>query len=139
MPLPIAAIYLAQQGRCFHCTKPMLMSACVRSASGNHNNGWTREHVTPRSKGGRRGYKNVVLAHAKCNHRRGNADPTPDMVERHARIRLIADELIASTNVKKVANDPALREAHYVHYRQYDPGPGEPKFNPAEWLRSNRA
>lgn len=140
MPLPIAAIYMAQEGRCFHCTRPMLMSAAVKKAKNcSYNDGWTREHVIPRSKGGRRGWQNVVLAHAKCNHKRGDTDPTSEMLKRADRIRFVARDMIDTINVRKVANDPTLREAHYVHYRSYDPGPGEPKFDPKEWLRNQGA
>lgn len=135
MPLTITAIYMAQEGRCFHCATPMLMSAAMKRIGRGYNSGWTREHVIPMSKGGRRGWPNIVLAHAKCNTKRGNADPTPEMLQRHDRIRFVARDMIDTIHVKKVANDPLLREAHYAHYRAYDPGPGEPKFNPAEWRK----
>lgn len=137
MPLPIAAIYMAQEGRCFHCEKPMLMSAATKKVNGSINGGWTREHVIPLSKGGRRGWPNIVLAHFGCNGKRGNGDPTPAMLKRHDRIRFVASDMIDTINVRKVANDPKLRDIHYVHYRNYDPGPSEPPFNPSEWRKRN--
>lgn len=36
------------------------------------NKGWTREHITPTSQGGRNGWENVVYAHGTCNRWRGH-------------------------------------------------------------------
>lgn len=82
----VARLYLAQRGRCFHCSSPMLMGSAQKKKSGKFNDGWTREHVVPRSKGGVKSYVNVVLAHAWCNMQRGNTDPTPWMLEKHKSI-----------------------------------------------------
>jgi 5-methylcytosine-specific restriction endonuclease McrA len=73
-------LWLAQSGLCFHCHEPMAIGP-ARKTSGGYDNGWTREHLVPKSKGGKHGH-NVVLAHVKCNSARGNADPTPEMLRR---------------------------------------------------------
>lgn len=61
-------IYDAQAGLCFHCLR--LMDPWTWSK--RHPNGFTRDHVAPKSKG-RDGSRNTVLAHQWCNVRRGNA------------------------------------------------------------------
>lgn len=73
-------LYIAQRGLCFHCGKPMLPTVCRKDGQ-THDAGWTREHVVPKSLGGRND-KNIVLAHLGCNMRRGADHPTPEMIER---------------------------------------------------------
>jgi len=72
----VAALFLAQDGRCFHCTEPM-----ADTPHPMMRNGWTREHVYPRARYRRMG-NNVVLAHAECNSAKGGRPPTPEEVEK---------------------------------------------------------
>jgi 5-methylcytosine-specific restriction endonuclease McrA len=72
-------LWLAQDGgRCFHCNEQMDYSPC---RSKRNLNGWTREHLVPRSRGGKNAF-NIVLAHHWCNGVRGSAMPTQEEMER---------------------------------------------------------
>lgn len=75
-------LWLAQSGLCFHCHKPMGIGPVRKIKGGGYDNGWTKEHLVPRSKGGNGRAGNVVLAHLKCNTARGNANPTSEMLRR---------------------------------------------------------
>ena len=59
-------LYDAQRGACFHCLS--LMDPWPWSK--RHANGFTREHVSPKS-GGYGAANNTVLAHQRCNQTRG--------------------------------------------------------------------
>ena len=84
------AIFAAQDGRCFHCGEAMLPSPARKPYRGApFNNGYTKEHLVPRSLGGGGG-KNIVLAHMKCNSKRGATMPTPEMLARAKEIHRIA-------------------------------------------------
>lgn len=72
----MAALWRAQNGRCFHCGDPMLIR--VR---GNHGRRWSREHLVPRALGGA-GAGNVVLAHRACNAARGCSLPSQSESDR---------------------------------------------------------
>jgi 5-methylcytosine-specific restriction endonuclease McrA len=50
------AIFARDGGRCAYCTAPAE----------------TIDHVTPRSRGGRHAWENVVAACARCNHKKGD-------------------------------------------------------------------
>lgn len=105
-------VYLAQHGLCFHCQQPMLMASAQKKKSGQYNLGWTREHVIPRSKGGKSNRNNIVLAHMKCNSARGNADPTPDMLKRAKEI--CADAIRISPKAAKENLMSLERRNHYL-------------------------
>lgn len=75
----IRALFYAQRGLCFHCNTPM-REQCARN--GHTQDGWTREHVYPRSTSGRGLANNFVLAHPECNNRRGNRHPTEEEILR---------------------------------------------------------
>lgn len=62
-------LFRAQQGRCFHCLKSMARGPWRM----NRADGWTREHVIPKAKGGN-DRLNVVLAHRSCNIIRADHD-----------------------------------------------------------------
>lgn len=125
-------LYLAQKGRCFHCLLPMLMGSVRKKASGAYNQGWTQEHLVPKSKGGKKG-SNIVLAHIRCNGKRGNADPTAAMLHR---ARLIWAEARSLDNKEcgRIANDTVLRDTYMAAYdfRQYEMSANEPQFIPPE-------
>lgn len=57
-------IVRVQDGRCYLCGEPM------------PENDRSREHVTPRSRGGRNA-ANVLAAHEACNARKGSREPYP--------------------------------------------------------------
>jgi hypothetical protein len=67
----VMELYRLQGGLCFHCRQPMLPTAAQRN-----DRGWTREHVVPRSEGGKNG-RNLVLAHRTCNMKRGTLPLAP--------------------------------------------------------------
>ncbi len=126
-----ARLYLAQKGLCFHCGNSMKMGSATKLANGKFNMGWTREHVVPLSKGGKN-TGNIVLAHIKCNTQRGNADPTPDMLERLKAIHAVA----YSMTTKEIQTIMVSREkrARYFNFHPYE---GEPKFVPEVGIIQN--
>ena len=58
-----------QGGRCFYCDEPVGTKA-------------TFDHVIPLAYGGADETANIVLAHRRCNQRKGDRLPTPEEVER---------------------------------------------------------
>ena len=73
--------YFAQAGRCFFCDSLMDPEAWGK----DNPNGWTRDHLTPLSQGGKN-KANVVLAHRRCNGAKGGRAPTRDEVKKYRRI-----------------------------------------------------
>ncbi|WP_029007849.1 HNH endonuclease [Azospirillum halopraeferens] len=65
---------VAQGGRCFYCGESVGAKA-------------TFDHLIPRAYGGADEPANVVLAHGRCNRRKGDRLPTPDEVDRLIRQR----------------------------------------------------
>lgn len=107
----VARLFLAQRGKCFHCGSPMLMSVATKTRNGRFNGGWTREHVVPISKGGPKAYINVVLAHKRCNERRGNRAATAEELDKH---RSIWEKALTFTRkeAKRLLQDKDLRAKH---------------------------
>jgi hypothetical protein len=64
----IALRFRDQKGRCFYCRRPMSLTQPFKPWEGPRA---TREHLVPRSQGGRGG-ANVVAACVRCNNRRGD-------------------------------------------------------------------
>ncbi|MGQ9365717.1 HNH endonuclease [Azospirillum sp. ST 5-10] len=60
---------VAQGGRCFYCGEPVGRQA-------------TFDHLIPQAYGGVDSPGNVVLAHRRCNQKKGDRLPTPEEVER---------------------------------------------------------
>ena len=87
----------------------MLAGSRITGKSGHK--GWTREHIVPRSKGGKNGNGNIVLAHLPCNMARGNADPSQELLERAHAIHERA-ESISIKAAQQVFMDPGLRRLH---------------------------
>ena len=56
-------LLLRQRNRCTYCGKALNRKTA------------TLDHVVPKSKGGKSGWKNLVLACAECNRRKGNKSP----------------------------------------------------------------
>lgn len=68
-------LYLAQEGKCFHCGHNILPYVC---SSKSTEKGWTIEHVVPQSYEKKLGVTlkfNIVLVHKKCNRKKGNKFP----------------------------------------------------------------
>lgn len=69
-----ALMDVQQGGRCFLCGEPVGVKA-------------TYDHLIPRAWGGADAAGNVVLAHARCNRRKGDRLPTPDEIDRFVAMR----------------------------------------------------
>lgn len=72
----MATLYLAQGGRCAHCNKPMIDPDEARAIAAAdpgavYPDHPTLDHVVPRSLRGVNALTNLLLAHSRCNHRRG--------------------------------------------------------------------
>ncbi|HYD98564.1 MAG TPA: HNH endonuclease [Alphaproteobacteria bacterium] len=65
---------IAQGGRCFYCAEPVGAKA-------------TFDHVIPQAFGGTDDPGNIVLAHRRCNQRKGDRLPTGEEIERLVRQR----------------------------------------------------
>jgi hypothetical protein len=75
----VCALFEVQEGKCFHCDKPMMLLA----QGGTPKTVFaTKEHVHPRGNGGWGMANNIVLAHYACNHKRGDKKPTDEEIER---------------------------------------------------------
>jgi Uncharacterized protein conserved in bacteria len=114
-----AKLWVAQDGMCFHCGRPM---AFERATQMKHPPlAWSREHVVPYSKGGRAG-TNIVLAHYKCNTERGNQDPSEEMLQKARRIWERAATLTPG-DVRHIQFNPVFRFGLY-------PTEDDPRFIP---------
>ena len=82
--MKIWKLYKAQQGMCFWCKKYLLQTP-AKKISGKWDNGWTREHVIPRSLGGEH-FENIVLSCHRCNSTRKSEVPDLEDVERCKRL-----------------------------------------------------
>lgn len=63
----------AQNGICAGCAEPFLDDPNLHQTDPRYP---TFDHVTPRSRGGRRNLDNGLLKHRRCNQIRGNSPPT---------------------------------------------------------------
>lgn len=63
----VRALCVKQAGRCFYCQLTMDFSLAQP-----HPRAPTRDHLTPRSRGGKNTRDNVVLACYLCNHQKGD-------------------------------------------------------------------
>ena len=120
----LTRLYLAQRGLCFHCHEPMIWSAKNKR---RHWLSYTKEHLLPRSKGGK-GRTNIVLAHGKCNVRRGDSLPTPEMMDRAKLIWAYAVR-ITQGEVERFSRERAVSGTYASGYN-WPIGVGEPKFIP---------
>lgn len=66
-------LFKKQRGLCHWCGTEMSMEK-VASGKRQRPDYATFEHVQPKSLGGSDSRSNIVLAHAKCNHARGNGE-----------------------------------------------------------------
>lgn len=78
-----AALYVLQDGRCFHCGTEMVVP--TNFVERRSKRAITREHLIPRSRGGKN-LDNVVLACRRCNERRGTTDLSPGLFKRGQKI-----------------------------------------------------
>ena len=75
------SLYVVQRGRCFICGGPMLPTRATKLPDGQYDNGWNRDHVIPKKRGGV-GNRNIALTHVKCNSRKGDKMPSEGMIKR---------------------------------------------------------
>lgn len=75
-------LHEVQNGECPHCDRPLVpldataeerLARAMKKGSNAKN---SIEHVIPRSKGGPTLVTNLILAHCKCNSRKGNQEPS---------------------------------------------------------------
>lgn len=74
----------AQGGKCFHCLRPLTK----KQLHPDNPDALTKDHVIPRSRGGEN-YMNLVVAHNRCNNKRGNA-PLSEIDMRRAKMIIAA-------------------------------------------------
>lgn len=95
--IPTKVLMIVQKRRCYICNK--FMCGKVRKKGYNKQKfkyrKATRDHVFPKSLGGK-GHGNIVLAHAECNSRRGNALLPDNLSVKALYIRLAAIAYILS-------------------------------------------
>jgi 5-methylcytosine-specific restriction endonuclease McrA len=68
-PADALLLDILQSGRCFYCDAPVGAKATV-------------DHLIPRAYGGTDEPANIVLAHRRCNQRKGDRLPTQDEIAR---------------------------------------------------------
>lgn len=90
-------------------------------------NGWSREHVIPWSRGGRNN-RNIVLAHAPCNTKRGVEAFSVQQMERAENIWAAVDKLSMGA-VGEFLKDRTI-VGTYAHHYDWPIDVGEPKFIP---------
>ncbi|MBU6232515.1 HNH endonuclease [Patescibacteria group bacterium] len=74
-----AMIFVAQDGKCFYCDRPLW--GAVESKGKQFDSNHTIDHVVPRSDGGQGG-RNLVIACLRCNQDKGHRMPTEDEIQR---------------------------------------------------------
>jgi 5-methylcytosine-specific restriction endonuclease McrA len=62
-------LFIMQKGLCFYCKKPMSHIKQEKNIT------WTKDHFKPK-KNGNKLNGNVVLAHAECNRKKSDREPT---------------------------------------------------------------
>lgn len=87
LPSLVDDLYDAQGGMCFHCLRHMEPWPWTK----RHLNGFTRDHIIPKS-AGTSTLRNIVLAHQWCNEKRGNR---PLSLFDRRRARLIIAAIVA--------------------------------------------
>jgi 5-methylcytosine-specific restriction endonuclease McrA len=70
---PASLLYAYQNARCFYCGK--YIKYFVHRGGNKNDEGYTIDHLFPRSKGFRKA-GNIVLACRRCNEMKGNRMPT---------------------------------------------------------------
>jgi 5-methylcytosine-specific restriction endonuclease McrA len=99
-------MFALQGNKCAYCRRVLQN----RSANRNDADGWTRDHVRPRSLGNEDLENNVVLACFPCNHKKSTNPPAPCYIE-------IAAELWRQTTklhaiwIKRVLQIPKKKRA----------------------------
>lgn len=94
--ISLKALYKKQRGRCYFCERK-----CRKVGSSKKRPmSPTREHLTPRSRGGCDSHKNVVMSCETCNTKKG------DMTEQE-----FADAMAIANENKLAAMDEFILEA----------------------------
>jgi hypothetical protein len=79
-------VALRQNGRCFYCGCQFGTVNGVPPSQGGTWSGFVRDHLVPKSAGGRDHNVNRVAACKPCDHRKGSLMPTPGELEKQWRI-----------------------------------------------------
>lgn len=61
-------LFIAQQGKCWLCGGKMRLDVDLL----RHPDAATFDHIKPRAEGGTNRQDNIILAHKRCNSRRGS-------------------------------------------------------------------
>lgn len=126
----LTRLFLAQKGLCFHCHGSMVWPAQYGRP---HHKTMSRDHLVPRSKGGK-GKSNIVLAHRLCNEKRGNKPPTQEMINRAQKLWALVNSFSAA-EVERFSRE---RVAVPIWVRFDLPiNEGEPKFDPVAWRKKH--
>ena len=78
-------LWIEQRGLCWICAKPML-----RFVGEDNPQSVSRDHLLPKSRGGRNATRNYLLAHRVCNTARG----APKLTLTRAQIQVMKREAI---------------------------------------------
>lgn len=78
----LQAALAQQQGRCFYCNRPLVMTIPGRTKQ--PRNAATADHLTPAALGGTEALWNIVAACSPCNYAKGGRRPTALELERKA-------------------------------------------------------
>ncbi len=78
----VAARFDAQGGQCFYCREPLLRQAASKVHPEGDGRFYTKEHVVPIARGGRKDWSNKVFACSPCNAEKADRDPTHEEVAR---------------------------------------------------------
>lgn len=82
-------MFIAQQGRCFYCARPLFVVPPDKRHKRLPRNAATRDHLIPRAAGaGGRVVAKIVWSCHECNHAKGARFPTPQEAKRFVDICL---------------------------------------------------
>jgi hypothetical protein len=98
-------LFTKQKGVCWLCDKSMNLDAA------------SRDHIVPKSKGGRGGYQNLRLAHRLCNSLRGSIDAA--LAREYVRDRLGGRD-ISRYRVRRSDEEVVISVYGYVERRKGD-------------------
>lgn len=83
-------LWIAQGAACFICEHHMDPKPYHRVRSPN---GWTKEHVNPRARGGGDD-RNLTLTHHKCNSYKSDRAPTENELRRLEELYRVVDDMV---------------------------------------------
>lgn len=99
-------LYLAQEGRCFYCKRPLPLT----SYNKRKQEGWTRDHFLPKSSG-KKLTRNVVFSCYECNFGKANAMPSEE--QRYDFMELLTKCMdMIEKGAAKATPTPVTRNVH---------------------------